>query len=458
MDSRVYLRGVLGVIIVCAACSIVISCSPMKQPAATNSIEGTPTWSVAPTLTKETPTIQAFLANTPTYPIPAPSNTRVPTHLPTAETPASTSDLTMTQEPTSLAPCGRHIAFQSTHSDVASIALVDVCSQQVTWLTDGTKYAESPQWSPDGRNIAFLARAAAPGGGDYRDLCLIDIQTHAITQLTHGIKIESGGPFAWSPNGQEILFSSESEHYEGYVQSMILRVSDGVVRTLPDGLAGPFSWSPDGLEIALAMDEDLFNGATPDESVIRAGLLVITQPDGQVIAGNQEHGSYPLYSSRSWLWSPENQRVAVAEWPMARGDGGDIRLIEIEGQELVVRARLQDLMPSVKDLIVHSLAWSPTGDEIAFVLVSPDHLDITIGGQVYVADRNFTRIRTITPEGIACAGVEWAPDGSQLVFVCDDGPPKASLWLVNPDGTGLHRITKPEEGTGYPGWQPVLAP
>lgn len=455
MESRVYCRRVLGLVIVCMVCGTMITCSSVTQPPAISGIEGTSTWLAVTPPARETPTIQILLASTPSHnPIPSPSITRAPTDLPIEETALPTPVVMMTEEPMSPPACGRQIAFQSTHLGVDWIGLVDVCSQQVRWLTDVTQDSGFPQWSPNGEYIAFLARSVVQSSEDYRDLWLIDMRTTHFSQVTHDAKIVPGsGSFFWSPNSKEIIFSGEAATKQG---TLIVDLKDGDVQALPKGLLSPFSWSPDGTKIALAMDEDLYNGATPDESVIKPGLLVIIRPDGKVIAGNQEHGSYPLYSSWYWLWSPDSQLLAIAEWPMARGDGGDIKLIETEGQNLAVKARLQDLMPSVKDLIVHSLAWSPSSEEIAFVLVPNDDFGINPWGQVYIADRRFTHIRTVTPSGMACAGVEWSPDGFQLVFACDDGPPKASLWLVNADGTDLHRITDPEEGTGYPQWQPVL--
>lgn len=455
MDGRVCLRRGLSVIEICAVCVILAACSTTRQPTTTNRLKGIPSQPAGDASTLEVATVQAVSTSTPSrIPMPTVPNRRTPTRAPTAKTRAPTDYTTAaTAEPTSVPPCGRHIAFQSTHLGVESIALVDVCSQQVTWLTEGTQQAESPQWSSDGRTIAFLAQSVMQPDEDYQDLWLIDTRTKQASQVTHAAKVAAGsGSFSWSPNGKEILFVGENQDHRGL---MIVRVSDGEVRVLPMGLVSPFSWSPDGSKIALAMAEDRYYGATPDDTVISPGRLVIIQPDGQVIAGGQEHGIYPLYSSWGWLWSPDNQRLAVAEWSMARGGGGDIKLVEIEGQDLVTTAHLQDLMPAVIDMIVHSLAWSPTGEEIAFVLVSAEDFGTNPWGQVYIADRAFTRIRTVTPDDMACASVDWAPVGSQLVFACDDGPPKTSLWLVNPDGTELHRITKPEVGTDFPLWQPA---
>lgn len=45
------------------------------------------------------------------------------------------------------------------------------------------------------------------------------------------------------------------------------------------------------------------------------------------------------------------------------------------------------------------------------------------------------------------------PDGGQIAFVSDRGGVK-HVYVVNPDGTGLHRLTKDTAAEQDPRWAP----
>jgi len=191
--------------------------------------------------------------------------------------------------------------------------------------------------------------------------------------------------------------------------------------------------------------------------MVWSDLLAVIKPDGRWIIGHQEESFFYLQNSYSWHWSPDSQLLAVVAFPMGlRGIGGEIELWKIEGNHWIFTASFQELRPSVEEYGILSFDWSPTGKEMAFVLVSPDDIYIH-WGQVHVANRDLTRARTLTPEGMYCVDVQWSPDGSQLAFVCEDGE-LTSLWIVDADGTNLQRITEPAEGTRDPQWQPMPLP
>jgi dipeptidyl aminopeptidase/acylaminoacyl peptidase len=77
---------------------------------------------------------------------------------------------------------------------------------QLTRTADGS--SSSPQWSPDGRWIAFAADR-----GDKRQIYLIRAEggeAQPITEVTEGVK-----SFRWSPDGSKIAFTmSEKEDKE----------------------------------------------------------------------------------------------------------------------------------------------------------------------------------------------------------------------------------------------------
>jgi dipeptidyl aminopeptidase/acylaminoacyl peptidase len=99
------------------------------------------------------------------------------------------------------------------------------------------------------------------------------------------------------------------------------------------------------------------------------------------------------------------------------------------------------------------LAWAPDGSAIAFT----SDLD---GPGLYVADPTDESVRLVTrvPTPDASA-VSWSPDGHRIVFAgIRDGTDRMTLYVTEPDGTGVQEIPGLPRDVSYPSWQPVLAP
>ncbi|MBN1138415.1 MAG: PD40 domain-containing protein [Anaerolineae bacterium] len=357
---------------------------------------------------------------------------------------------------TPLPSCERSIVFAARLRQTQSLTVVNACSEETVYLTNDKGRDEWPKWAPSGQYIAFLSDRAERGG-DYLDLWLISTTTGELTQLTYGARIwPYARAFVWSPNGREILYSSTAENGIEF-NPRIVNLEDGSDRLLPGCFREPFSWSPDGTRIALEACLEL-SEKPPEgyENDMRfPGNLVIIQPDGNLLAGRSDVDGYRLANSNGWDWSPDGQLLAVAFFSSLAGGGGDVELVAIQGGNLITLSRLRDLMPSMEYKSVQSLAWSPDGDEIAFVVVEPPVHDRPYWGQVYVVDSNLTTSRALTPDGMFCDGVQWSPDGAQLVFTCDEGEPYASVWLVNADGSNLHAITESAKDLRGPQWKRI---
>jgi hypothetical protein len=93
---------------------------------------------------------------------------------------------------------------------------------------------------------------------------------------------------------------------------------------------------------------------------------------------------------------------------------------------------------------------SPDGSRIAF-----DSDRDGVRG-VFVANADGTQIRRISGNGFASVP-SWSPDGRQLAFVrAEPGAPRVwNLWIANPDGSGLRRVTRHKVGQAWGGsWFP----
>ena len=111
-------------------------------------------------------------------------------------------------------------------------------------------------------------------------------------------------------------------------------------------------------------------------------------------------------------------------------------------------------------------AWSPDAAKVAYIsrradVASCDGPDPACRHEVQVANADNTGITRLTVNSAAEYDVEWAPDGSKLVYSGVEpgctGCSGPDLHVMNPDGTGRVRITNTAAGEFQPDWQPVVS-
>ena len=129
-----------------------------------------------------------------------------------------------------------------------NIAAIDITDGTIVQLTDTENCETLPQWSPDGRQIAFVS------GNANRDIYLMDANGRNVVNLTN-TPLQHEIDFSWSPDGKQIAFvryqaiSSREAH-----QGIYLMNADGSeqrpIMDTPDEFEFNPVWSPDGKQIA----------------------------------------------------------------------------------------------------------------------------------------------------------------------------------------------------------------
>jgi TolB protein len=75
--------------------------------------------------------------------------------------------------------------------------------------------------------------------------------------------------------------------------------------------------------------------------------------------------------------------------------------------------------------------------------------------QVAALDADGTHLRVLARGSNVEAPIRWSPEGTKLVFSLSQGSRPSRLWVVNTDGSGLRRITRPKyEDDMNPAWSP----
>jgi dipeptidyl aminopeptidase/acylaminoacyl peptidase len=143
------------------------------------------------------------------------------------------------------------------------LQLFDIAAKKAEPLTPGAFDEESPAWSPDGSQIAFVRRH---GDGDVdkapnHDLFVIDARAGAKEKRLTTTAADESGRLSWSPDGRSIAYLlGEELKYSAYDQNhlAVIPAAGGPSRILTDALdrpvRGPF-WSADG-SILFSVSDD----------------------------------------------------------------------------------------------------------------------------------------------------------------------------------------------------------
>jgi Tol biopolymer transport system component len=202
------------------------------------------------------------------------------------------------------------------------------------------------------------------------------------------------------------------------------------------------AWSPDGTTLVFSSDENAtapppypgfrldivtLNVVTGERRVIDTGSVANDQPSFS------PDGQRILFIGCFALCDPSSD-IAPGLYTVRASDGGDLQGLPGKGP---------------KDLDYPQWPrFSPDGTQIAFTGVKePSWHSEGSGapreGAVYVVNTDGTGLHRLTPFGdLTTFEVDWSPDGSQLVMQSDWRPgTRPSLWIVNADGSDLHRLT-----------------
>jgi Tol biopolymer transport system component/DNA-binding winged helix-turn-helix (wHTH) protein len=158
-------------------------------------------------------------------------------------------------------------------------------SEPPTRLIASTDRNQGPQFSPDGRRIAF----ASTRSGSY-EIWVCDSDGSNLVQVTSlGSPSEAGTP-RWSPDGREIAFDFEPE---GHGDIYVVKVEGGQPHRLTTGISNNEipSYSNDGLWVYFASDRSgawqvwkmPAKGGQAVQVTKKGGLAAFESPDGKTL-------------------------------------------------------------------------------------------------------------------------------------------------------------------------------
>ena len=296
---------------------------------------------------------------------------------------------------------------------------------QLTRTADGS--STSPQWSPDGRRIAFLSDR-----GEGQQVYLISLrggEARALTTIKEGVNA-----FSWAPTGDRVLLSvtePESERSKAITERYgSFEVEDAEARNAhlwlvevdEEGKAseptrlteGDFhvsgsDWSPDGTRIAYVRQPDakLLSSFETDIYLLdvasgeSTGLVVGPGPDG------------------SPEWSPDGAWILFSEYDRDLGSvyylNSELARIPSAGGEIEVLTRDFD-----ED--VGGAVWTETGIRFG--------AGARTRRVIYSLDPGNGAVRELSFPSPVVGSFSFTTDGRSLAFTGQSGESLAEVYLV----------------------------
>lgn len=299
------------------------------------------------------------------------------------------------------------------------------------------------QWSPDGSSLVFdfdevrgrdeaIWMVSADGSGLRK---LVD----ANPQL--GYHSWLGFYADLSPDGSRIVYST-CEYTEPGGYSAWPRYHDIAVASIDGSSARRLTytsgyenypvWSPDGTRIAYLFreDSDLTRGAQHDrEGHIRVVSATSTSNPGRV----KSIGSWAAPYQPAW--SPEGRYLAILLFDVEEEYNPPEFLPRYKRPVLyVTEVDNAESEGAVLGITTTPPAWSPDGSRIAFA-----------GGDwersiIYVGSPDGSDLRQIWKGEGHVYGLDWHPDGSEILVLSQREGYTGKLWAINPDGNDMRDL------------------
>lgn len=364
-----------------------------------------------------------------------------------------------------LSPDGEQVAYS-----VATYDAADDADYEQLWLlaraggaprqlTFGKQRNHSPQWSPDGKTLAFVSTRSGKA-----QIHLLPVDGGEARQLTDFKQGIGGGP-VWAPDGQQLAFSAGPQPDQPHDPTLPYRVTRHVYRFDAIGYLDPAvqdiyviaaaggearrltsdgynntapQWSPDGSRLLYlsTMQPDVHKAIYPI-------LRVVTLAGETTTVVEQTWGS--LASGVAWL--PDGQQIAFVGFKAGQTIGTQNDLFVVDTQSKTVTNRTTGLDRQVGARLQADIPAGVTA-QLGKVLVTDSgkaaYVQVQIGGtvQVYrVGLSGAVAYEAVVSGDRSCFLLDCHPSTATLLYAASDFTTPPDLYLADSAGQNEQRLT-----------------
>ncbi len=348
-------------------------------------------------------------------------------------------------------PDGRWVAFSSNRYGNNDVFVVPAAGGMARRLTFHTGNDEVVDWTRDSGRVIFRA---AHGDGAFPNVnTLYEIGVGGGQEQP--LPVDWGYVGSYSPDGRELVFNRHPStwtrrHYRGSYAAD-LWVADLANKTYRELLSGELynrywpMWGADG-SIYFVADP------LPNDRNVKPGSPAVYRSVSNIYriseAGTGQPAQVTRHTSGSLYWpsmSADGKVIVYEEgfglWKLdvASGRSTEIRI------DITAEPKENDTVIEEIEDAVDNFDLSPSGRRAV----------ISARGQILTIATERGDITRVAPDKMASRSrsPRWSPDGSHLAFVSDrEGSDE--IWLSDPDGGNLRRITNLNRETGAMLWTP----
>jgi Tol biopolymer transport system component len=208
-------------------------------------------------------------------------------------------------------------------------------------------------------------------------------------------------------------------------------------------------YSPDGQRIVF---ERRYGGMSPDaiftmrsDGSSQAPLPTTCTPDA-------------CLGDSAPAWSPDGNRLVFerAFGPIVKDTAAGIDLVTVNADGSSEQVILHYRSLEAQGQEPHDAQWSPDGTRIAVMILNTKAKPHN-GSAIYVVDADGSNLHRVTPIRLNAGNPDWSPDGKRIAFNSSfEGQGAVEIHTVRPDGSGLRRLRRePKNSYSFdPVWSP----
>ncbi len=359
----------------------------------------------------------------------------------------------------------------------ADLWVTNLSTQQTLRLTSTGAIESNPEFSPDGKTIAFTSNRSGASA-----VYIVSVEGGTPTRLTwhpNGAKV-----CGWSGNGEKILYaSSRGTAPSTYNRLWEVSKKGGPSTVLTKQWGNDGSYSPDGKKIVI----DRISRWDPEWRAYRGGqntplvILDLNDFSEKLLPNEKTIDIHPLwlndkiyflsdrdFVSNIWAYTPKTKALeqittfegADVKWLAGNGHTlafereGYLNLLNLQSNEITL------LEINIKgDFPWAETKWENVSSSASAASLSPTgkRAIFEARGEIFTVPAEHGNTRNLTnSSGVADRAPIWSPKGDKIAWFSDKGGNGYSLLIGPQDG-----LSDPKSisiGESKLGWEPTWSP